>query len=151
MDCNPLGSSVHGILQARILDPLLQGIPFSRRSSQPRDQTQVSDTEAGFFTIWNTREAPLNAKNIFSLRSISSKRSPSERFPLEIFYFQWRPIQAQFRLFRWLLEMSGYFYFFKLLLDWWVTGSQGFLTRYYSGQDDDSIPNERLRKLFLPI
>ena len=35
MDCSPSGSSVHGILQARILEWL--AIPFSRGSSQPRD------------------------------------------------------------------------------------------------------------------
>ena len=43
MDCSPPGSSVHGILQARILEWV--AIPFSRGSSQPRDQTQVSCTE----------------------------------------------------------------------------------------------------------
>ena len=32
-------------------------IPFSRESSQPRDQTQVSHIAGGFFTIWATREA----------------------------------------------------------------------------------------------
>ena len=36
MDCSPPGFSVHEILQARILDWV--AIPFSRRSSQPRDQ-----------------------------------------------------------------------------------------------------------------
>ena len=40
MDCSPPGSSVHRILQARILE--LVAIPFSRGSSQSRDQTQVS-------------------------------------------------------------------------------------------------------------
>ena len=40
MDCNPPGSSVHGILQARILEWV--AMPFSRGSSQPRDQTHVS-------------------------------------------------------------------------------------------------------------
>ena len=34
-DCSPPGSSVHGILQARILGWV--AVPFSRRSSQPRD------------------------------------------------------------------------------------------------------------------
>ena len=37
MDCSPPGSSVHGILQARILEWV--AIPFSRRSPQPRDWT----------------------------------------------------------------------------------------------------------------
>ena len=40
VDCSPPGSSVHGILQARILEWV--AISFSRGSSQPRDQTQVS-------------------------------------------------------------------------------------------------------------
>ena len=33
------------------------GFPFSRGSSQPSDQTQVSLTAGGFFTSWATREA----------------------------------------------------------------------------------------------
>ena len=47
--------TVHGILQARILEWL--AFPFSRGSSQPRDQTQVSHIAGGFFTGWATREA----------------------------------------------------------------------------------------------
>ena len=35
MDCSPPGSSVHGILQARILEWVT--MPFSKESSQPRD------------------------------------------------------------------------------------------------------------------
>ena len=54
MDCNPPGSSVHGILQARILEWV--AIPFSRESFRPRDQTWVSCTAGRFFTIWVTRE-----------------------------------------------------------------------------------------------
>ena len=48
-DCSPSGSSVHGILQTRILEWAV--ISFSRRSSRPRDQTQVSCIACGFFTI----------------------------------------------------------------------------------------------------
>ena len=55
MDCSPPSSSVHGILQARILEWVV--IPFSRGSSQPRDRTQVSSIAGRFFTIWATREA----------------------------------------------------------------------------------------------
>ena len=36
MDCSPLGSSVHGILQARILESV--AMPSSRASSRPRDR-----------------------------------------------------------------------------------------------------------------
>ena len=46
--CNPMDYTVHGILQARILEWV--AIPFSRGFSQPRDQTRVSCTAGGFFT-----------------------------------------------------------------------------------------------------
>ena len=49
VDCSPPGSSVHEILQARILEWV--AMPFSRGSSQPRDQTQVSSTAGRFFSI----------------------------------------------------------------------------------------------------
>ena len=55
MDYSPLGSSAHGILQARILEWI--AIPSSRGSSQPKDWTQVSCITAGFFTLWATQEA----------------------------------------------------------------------------------------------
>ena len=54
MDCSPPGSSVHGILQARILEWV--AISFSRRSSQPRDRTRISRIVGRRFTIWATRE-----------------------------------------------------------------------------------------------
>ena len=51
--CNPMdwslpGSSVHGILHARILEWV--AMPSSRGSSQPRDRTQVSLIAGRFFT-----------------------------------------------------------------------------------------------------
>ena len=52
MDCNLPGSSVHGILQARILEWV--AISYFRGSSWPRDQTQISYTAGRFFTIWAT-------------------------------------------------------------------------------------------------
>ena len=54
MDCSPPGSSLIGILQARILEWV--AVPFSRGSSWPRGGTQVSHTAGRFFTIWTTRE-----------------------------------------------------------------------------------------------
>ena len=53
--CDPMNYTVHGILQARILEWV--AFLFSRRSSQPRDWTQVSRIAGGFFTSWATREA----------------------------------------------------------------------------------------------
>ena len=46
--------TVHGILQARILDWV--AFPFSRGSSQARDWIQVSGIAGGFFTSWAKRE-----------------------------------------------------------------------------------------------
>ena len=46
--CDPMDYTVPGILQARILEWV--AFPFLRRSSQPRDQTQVSCIASGFFT-----------------------------------------------------------------------------------------------------
>ena len=58
MDCNLPGSSVHGILQARVLEWVATS--FSRGSSQPRDQTRVSCIAGRCFTVWAIREAYLN-------------------------------------------------------------------------------------------
>ena len=45
---DPMDYTVHGILQARILEWV--AFPFSKGSSQPRDRTQVSHIAGGFFT-----------------------------------------------------------------------------------------------------
>ena len=46
--CDPIDYTVHGVLQARILEWV--AFPFSRGSSQPRVQTQVSRIAGGFLT-----------------------------------------------------------------------------------------------------
>ena len=46
--CDPMDDTVHGILQARILEWV--AFAFSRASSQPRDGTHVSCIAGGFFT-----------------------------------------------------------------------------------------------------
>ena len=53
--CNPMEYTVHGFLQARILEWV--AFPFSRGSSQPRDRIQVSRIAGRFFTHRATREA----------------------------------------------------------------------------------------------
>ena len=58
MDCSLPGSSIHGILQARILEWVAR--PSSRESSWPRNRTQVSYVSCvgrRFFTISATWEA----------------------------------------------------------------------------------------------
>ena len=76
MDCSPPGSSVHGILQARILEWV--AMPSSRGSSQSTDQTQVSCIAGRFFTIWATREAPYSPYSPlnFILKPCSSSLIP---------------------------------------------------------------------------
>ena len=51
---NPTDYTVQRILQTRIQE--WAAFPFSRGSSQPRDQTQVSHIAGGFFTRWATRK-----------------------------------------------------------------------------------------------
>ena len=81
----PMDYTVHGILQARILEWV--AAPFSRGSSQPRDQIQVSHITGGFFTRWVTREAQIlsllllffkyqgNHNNKISLLNMKEKKS----------------------------------------------------------------------------
>ena len=54
MDCSLPGSSVHGILQARILEWV--AIPFSKGSSQPRDGTCISCIGRQVLYHWATGE-----------------------------------------------------------------------------------------------
>ena len=49
MNCTLPGSSVHGVLQARILEWVV--IPFSRGSYQPRDGARVSHAVGRLFTV----------------------------------------------------------------------------------------------------
>ena len=67
MDYNLPGSSVHGILQGRILEKV--AIPSSRGSSRPRNQTRVSHIAGRFFTIWATRETQGLIIHIYGCKS----------------------------------------------------------------------------------
>ena len=58
MDCSLPGSSVHGILWARILEWV--AISFSRGSSWPRDRNQMCCTAGRVFTEWATRQAQVS-------------------------------------------------------------------------------------------
>ena len=60
MDCNLPGSSVHGILQARILEWV--AISVSRGPSWPRYRTWMSHIAGRFFTVWATRESLLTTR-----------------------------------------------------------------------------------------
>ena len=59
---DPMDYTVHGILQARILE--WEAFPFSRGSSQPRDWVHVSCITGRFFSSWATREAQTLVKTM---------------------------------------------------------------------------------------
>ena len=63
--CSPIHYTVHGILQARILEWV--AFPFSRGSSQPRDQTRVSYIAGRIFINWAIREACRRRKKIIKI------------------------------------------------------------------------------------
>ena len=73
IDYSPPGSFVHEILPVRILEWVT--ILFSRRSSQPTDQTQISCILGKLFTIWTTREAPKLTETDHNLLSMPSPGS----------------------------------------------------------------------------
>ena len=62
MDCSPPGSSVHGLLQARILGWV--AISSARGSSQTREKTQISRIAGRLFTVWATTEAHWTAREV---------------------------------------------------------------------------------------
>ena len=65
MDCSLPGSSVPGILPARVLEWV--AMSSSRGSSQPRDWTQVSCIAGRSFIVWDTREAhPQSSQSAFT-------------------------------------------------------------------------------------
>ena len=71
VDCSLPGFSVHGILQARILEWVT--FSFSRGSSQPRDRTQVSCIVSGFFTT-ELPEKPIDGMKM-KVKSLSHVRT----------------------------------------------------------------------------
>ena len=91
MDCSPLDSSVHGILQTRILEWV--AIPSSRGSSWLRDQTCVSCIAGGFFATCSKFWATSHRKDfqeglnqpVFSTVPMTQRKNfflPSIRVPL---------------------------------------------------------------------
>ena len=71
MDCSLPDSSVHGILQARILEWV--AISFSRGSSQPRNRTQVSFIAGRFFTNWAMREVNSHNHSQLSIHKMQGR------------------------------------------------------------------------------
>ena len=79
MNCSPPGSSVHGILQAKILEWI--AMPSSRRSSWLRNQTRIAGV---FFTHWATCDA--QAEHLRMLYSLMKHRQIFASLVFFIFY-----------------------------------------------------------------
>ena len=95
--CDPVdrslqGSSVHGILLARILEWVATS--FSRGSSQPRDQTQVSRIGGSYFNLWATRKL---MKYLVNSRKISIRWTRDARYTSTL-SLKWIFIQSQGKL-----------------------------------------------------
>ena len=78
--CHTIDYTVHGILQARILEWV--AFPFSKGSSQPRDQTQVSHIAGGFFTSRVTGKPKNTGVGCLSLLQWIFPTQESNRGPL---------------------------------------------------------------------
>ena len=95
IDCSLPGSSVHGILQARILEWI--AISLSRLSSQRSNQTQVSCLAGRFFTDWATREAQVSSLVFRSLiRFELFSYMVCENIPILFFYMSCPVFSAPF-------------------------------------------------------
>ena len=91
MDCSLLDSSVHEILQSRILEWIT--IPFSRGYSQPWDWTWVSRIAVRFFTVWPFREYLYKGPNIVTVAFWSVYRFLKRQV-------RWSGIPISFRIFQ---------------------------------------------------
>ena len=91
------GSSIHGIFQARVLEWV--AISFSRGTSWPEDQTQVSHMAGGCFTHWATKEAPESMETVIKTngwlqyrvisKSKGKRRQLSEQMVQGLWYSSW--------------------------------------------------------------
>ena len=74
--CDPMDYTVHGILQARILEWV--AYPFSRGSSQLRNRTGVSCIEGRFFTNWAVREVLIYSEVVKFANKCLSELPPTQ-------------------------------------------------------------------------
>ena len=82
----PPGSSIRGIFRARVLERV--AISFSRGSSWPRNQTQVSHIAGRHFTVWARREAPTMQE--MWVQSLNQEDSPREGNGNPLQYSCWK-------------------------------------------------------------
>ena len=123
--------TVHGILQARI--PEWVGIPFSRRSSQPRDWTQVSHIAGGFFTSWATREAlPENmAPNVLKSATVTVSVLPNKSMFLSLLGYNPVFIHSSFHL--WHMNRGWFMTWTQKTVGWKYWKFRGQAISFVSG------------------
>ena len=129
---NPMDYTIHGILQARILEWV--AFLFSRRSSQARDRTQVFRITGIFFTSWATREAQWTAREfptlIFSLPCLHLRViyiCSNWSYLTEVWFWPRLSVPgSSFVLHSAVTQPSTYtcWAFKKYLLDGWVDGKK---------------------------
>ena len=85
--CDPMDYTIHGILQARILEWV--AFPFSKGSSQPRDWTQVSHIAGRFFTSWQSMRSQRVGHGwaAFTLQTFCELISILDTFILSFFFY----------------------------------------------------------------
>ena len=87
MDCSPPGSSIYWISQAIILEWV--AISFSRESSWPRDQTQVSYIADRLFTLWATNHSKTfpssgSMEKLFSMKPVPGAMKSGDHWLREL-------------------------------------------------------------------
>ena len=85
-DCSPPDSSLHGILQARILEWV--ALPSFRGSSQTRGWTQVTGIADRFFTIWDTTSQ--SVQWLIHIRFFATPWTSAHQASLSIIGKDWR-------------------------------------------------------------
>ena len=121
MDCSLPGCSLHGILQARVLE--LGAISFSRGSSQPRDRTWVSRIPGRWCNLWATREA-LGLHRTIQLQLLQ-RYSLGNR--LELLWYWMVCLGNEQRLFCRFWDCIQVLHFRIFCWPWWLHSSEGFL------------------------
>ena len=119
IDCIPSGSSVHGILQTRTLKWV--AIPFSRGSSQPRDQTQVSHIAGRFITVWATRNESVIPTGHPWWQGLGGEPNKRQSLLFSRAVVRSKSFQSKFSFPQWTHRLCGRLY----LCSWWLFLEQG--------------------------
>ena len=133
MDCSLPLSSVHGFLQARILEWVAN--PFSRGFSWPRDWTQVSHIADRFLTVWATREVLGILKCVASVL-LQGSSPPRGQTCISYIYLHWQvgslPLVPPGSPIVYVNYLYCVFFFTFLSLIWRLSKRSDFLSHFIS-------------------